>query len=172
MPPRPESPCCPANPEGLQLLRDSLSCCHTCPGQSSQVFVVFGASGDLARKKIYPTLWALFRDKLIPNNTHVVGYARSKLSMAQLREKCSETVKAKDGEEELEEEFWAANSYVAGMYDVKEDFDDLVKHMQGKEKGCANRLFYLALPPSVFKPVTSMIKVSISNRNILMAWYV
>ena len=30
-------------------------------------FVVMGASGDLARKKIYPTLWALFRDKLIPD---------------------------------------------------------------------------------------------------------
>ena len=36
------------------------------PKEESNVFVVFGASGDLAKKKIYPTLWALFRDKLLP----------------------------------------------------------------------------------------------------------
>ena len=34
--------------------------------EAGHTFVVMGASGDLARKKIYPTLWALFRDKLIP----------------------------------------------------------------------------------------------------------
>jgi glucose-6-phosphate 1-dehydrogenase len=31
--------------------------------------VVLGASGDLAKKKIYPVLWALFRDNLLPSNT-------------------------------------------------------------------------------------------------------
>ena len=35
-------------------------------GTASHVFVVFGASGDLAKKKIYPTLWALYRDSLMP----------------------------------------------------------------------------------------------------------
>ena len=34
--------------------------------EAGHTFVVMGASGDLARKKIYPTLWALFRDNLIP----------------------------------------------------------------------------------------------------------
>ena len=34
--------------------------------EAGHTFVVMGASGDLARKKIYPTLWALFRDSLIP----------------------------------------------------------------------------------------------------------
>ena len=158
---KPELGCCEANSEGLQLLRDSLSGCQDCnsPGQASHVFVVFGASGDLARKKIYPTLWALFRDKLLPENTQVFGYARSKLTMSQLRDKCAETVKAKEGEKELLEEFWAINSYVAGSYDNEEDFHHLVNQMAEKEKDCANRLFYLALPPSVFKPITSMIKV-------------
>ena len=36
------------------------------PSDATHVFVVFGASGDLAKKKIYPTLWALFRDGLMP----------------------------------------------------------------------------------------------------------
>lgn len=57
------------NAEGLKLLRDSLKKVQLSspPSKdSSHVFVVFGASGDLAKKKIYPTLWALYRDGLMP----------------------------------------------------------------------------------------------------------
>ena len=73
------------------------------------------------------------------------------MTVSQLKEKCAGTVKAKEGEEDLLEKFWATNHYVAGSYDTQE--------MAAVEKGQANRLFYLALPPSVFKPVTSMLKV-------------
>ena len=57
------------NAEGLKLLRDSLKKVQLIspPSKdSSHVLVVFGASGDLAKKKIYPTLWALYRDGLMP----------------------------------------------------------------------------------------------------------
>merc|ERR1719239_1010513 len=67
-------------------------------------------------------------------------------------------VKAKEGEEEMLEAFWKSNYYVAGSYDTKRDFELLSQEMTAVEKGANNRLFYLALPPSVFKPVTSMIK--------------
>ena len=56
--------------------------------KAAHIFVVFGASGDLAKKKIYPTLWALFKEKLLPADTQIVGYARSKLTVDQIREKC------------------------------------------------------------------------------------
>ena len=49
--------------------------------QVAHVFVVLGASGDLSKKKIYPTLWRLYRDDLIPPSTLVVGYARSDVSV-------------------------------------------------------------------------------------------
>ena len=65
------------NPEGLKLLRESLKKVELCSSSStegSHVFVVFGASGDLARKKIYPTLWALYRDSLMPQ-VGVLGIA-------------------------------------------------------------------------------------------------
>ena len=96
-------------------------------------------------------------------DTQIFGYARSQLSVSQLREKCSGTVKAKEGEEELLEKFWAANQYVAGSYDKQEDFEHFNEEMVAVEKSVANRLFYLALPPSVFKPVTSMLKVRRSS---------
>merc|ERR1711962_1441466 len=90
------------NQEGLRLLRESLKRVQIKNEnkESSNVFVVFGASGDLAKKKIYPTLWALFRDSLLPKGTRIFGYARSKMTVAQLRERCAGTVKAKGGEDE------------------------------------------------------------------------
>lgn len=151
------------NPEGLRLLRESLKKVQVSanvPKDSSYTFVVFGASGDLAFKKIYPTLWALFRDNLLPKDTSIVGYARSQLSVAKIRDKCVNTVKAKDGEEEALETFWSQNHYVAGSYDQKRDFELLNQEMSRHEKGHANRIFYLALPPSVFKTVSSGVKES------------
>ena len=51
--------------------------------KSNYIFTVLGASGDLAKKKIYPTLWALYRDKLVPDRTYFLGYARSSLDIAK-----------------------------------------------------------------------------------------
>ena len=96
------------------------------------------------------------------------------MTVSQLREKCVGTVKAKEGEEDLLEQFWTTNHYVAGSYDTQRDFELLNQEMAAVEKGQANRLFYLALPPSVFKPVSSMLKVKIilgsfrNHRKILM----
>lgn len=154
------------NPEGLELLRKSLKSVReeshdTSADASSHIFVVFGASGDLAKKKIYPTLWALFKEKLLPPQTRIVGYARSKLTVEDIRGKCKPWVKVKPGEEHLEEEFWQNNSYVAGSYDTKRDFEILNQEMTNLEQKISkvcNRLFYLALPPSVFDTVTTMIK--------------
>lgn len=59
------------------------------------------------------------------------------------------------------EAFWAANYYVAGAYDVRRDFELLDQEMVKHERGPAsNRVFYLALPPSVFEVVTANIRNS------------
>ena len=69
-------------------------------------------------------------------------------------------LQVKDDEADKVEKFWAINSYVAGSYTEKSAFEKLNSEMckleTGKEAG--NRLFYLALPPSVFATVTSNIK--------------
>ncbi|XP_031552278.1 glucose-6-phosphate 1-dehydrogenase-like [Actinia tenebrosa] len=123
------------------------------------LIVVFGASGDLAKKKIYPTLWYLYRDNLLPKATFVVGYARSALTVAQLRAKTEPFMNIKDEEKAKAEEFFKICSYVKGSYNEKSAYLALnteldkigVKNMQ-------NRLFYLALPPSVFVDATQNIK--------------
>lgn len=64
-------------------------------------------------------------------------------------------MKVKSNEEKKYEEFWKLNHYVAGTYDKREDFELLNREMQKYEQGqIAHRLFYLALPPSVFESVT------------------
>nr|AAX45785.1 glucose-6-phosphate dehydrogenase isoform B [Ips typographus] len=128
-------------------------------GQYPHIFVTLGASGDLARKKIYPTLWWLYRDNLIPSNTHFIGYARSNTTIQDIKSKCEPYMKVKKGEEKLYEEFWKLNYYISGKYDVRSDFEKLNQEISQYEKGpIANRLFYLALPPSVFEDVTVLIK--------------
>lgn len=128
------------------------------------VFVVFGASGDLAKKKVYPTLWALFRDDLLPKGTVIIGYARSERTVEQLREDVSKYVKIdyKSSQKELWEKFWSLNSYLKGSYDKSEDFESLNQHiikLHNEEKDpIINRLFYLALPPVVYASVSKLIR--------------
>ncbi|XP_037069803.1 glucose-6-phosphate 1-dehydrogenase-like isoform X2 [Pollicipes pollicipes] len=143
----------------LAIFRESLAGEKEFGRTVPHVFVILGASGDLAKKKIYPTIWWLYRDKLLPENTSVIGYARSKLSVQDVRDKCHQYMKVRPEDEERYESFWKVNKYVAGGYDDPAAFATLDKAIGALETGSvANRLFYLALPPSVFAPVTTNIK--------------
>ncbi|XP_054163645.1 glucose-6-phosphate 1-dehydrogenase-like isoform X2 [Oppia nitens] len=125
------------------------------------VFFVFGASGDLAKKKIYPTLWALFRDRLIPRRTVIIGYARTKLTVEDLKTNISKYIQIKDENENQKfERFLNQNHYINGNYDKTQDFCRLNDFAEQFETtfATANRLFYLALPPNVFAPVTKLIR--------------
>lgn len=113
----------------------------------------------MAKKKIYPTLWWLFRDNLLPSGTIFFGYARTHLTIPELRSRCDKYMQVRDGEEGRYEEFWRLNYYVAGGYDSRRDFELLNQEIaKFEDVPHANRLFYLALPPSVFEPVTRLIK--------------
>ncbi len=65
---------------------------HEIP-DAKYTFVVFGASGDLAKKKIYPTLWALYKENLLPPDTSFIGYARSNLTVDDIKSKCAQYLK-------------------------------------------------------------------------------
>ncbi|KAH1180715.1 glucose-6-phosphate 1-dehydrogenase isoform X1 [Mauremys mutica] len=125
----------------------------------THIFIIMGASGDLAKKKIYPTIWWLFRDGLLPDDTYVVGYARSQLTVADIRKQSQPHFKVEPDEQKKLEEFFARNSYVSGTYDHSTSFRQLNAHLDALHNGDkANRLFYLALPPSVYEHVTRNIK--------------
>lgn len=89
-----------------------------------------------------------------------IGYARSNLSVEDLRQNILQYVKLNTTDEiEMFEVFMRQNFYVQGSYDKPNDFVNLekeVRMIEGETK-TANRLFYLALPPTVFETVTKLI---------------
>lgn len=123
------------------------------------IFVLFGASGDLSTKKIYPNLWWLYRYHLLPPQLIIIGYGRSKLTVNHLKEKCAKYMRITEDERGILEEFWKVNYYVAGTYDEKSDFEKLNLQISSHENGVfAHRIFYLALPPLLYELVTVNIK--------------
>ncbi|XP_050361802.1 glucose-6-phosphate 1-dehydrogenase [Nymphalis io] len=136
--------------------------------QYPHTFVLLGASGDLAKKKIYPTIWYLYRDNLLPKNTKFIGYARTKQTLEDVKEKSKKYIKVRPGDESKLKEFWEANDYVSGSYDKRVDYEFLNQHISKSEKGpLANRIFYLAVPPTVFQDVT----VNIRNACVAIKGY-
>nr|XP_060511797.1 glucose-6-phosphate 1-dehydrogenase [Panthera onca] len=140
------------------ILREELYQGNAFHRSDTHIFIIMGASGDLAKKKIYPTVWWLFRDGLLPEDTFIVGYARSRLTVADIRKQSEPFFKATPEEKAKLEEFFARNSYVAGQYDDVASYRRLNSHVNGLHQGPqTNRLFYLALPPTVYEAVTKNI---------------
>eukprot|EP00808_Paulinella_micropora_P021463 g58255.t1 len=127
--------------------------------------VVIGASGDLAKKKTYPALYALSLDKSIPQHTIIWGYARSDMSDQALRDQLRPYLEQhcthKDHSAERLNSFLKLCVYRKGEYGSKENMAELVKDIEKTEKAtgkAANRMFYFAIPPFVFVDVAAAIK--------------
>ncbi|CAI0457276.1 unnamed protein product [Linum tenue] len=142
--------------------------------------VVLGASGDLAKKKTFPALFNLYRQGFLQSNeVHIFGYARTKISDDDLRNRirsiCSYLEKGSAKSEEVSE-FLQLIKYVSGSYDTEGGFRMLDKEISLHEEfrnsteGSSRRLFYLALPPSVYPVVCRMIKLCCMNKSHLGGW--
>jgi len=124
--------------------------------------VVVGASGDLARKKVFPALFALYCQGFLPPKFRVFGFARSAFSHEEFRARimANLTCRYVPGEScaERMDEFLAKCFYVAGQYGSSDSFLDLYQLMQDVEVGGeSNRIFYMAIPPSIFLDVARAI---------------
>jgi len=122
--------------------------------------VVIGASGDLAKKKTYPALFALFDNNLLPKHAKIIGYARSDLPDSEFKKSIGAKLKA---DEAKKKQFLDMCSYVSGKYDSIEDFkklDDVLVKIESVYPAGANRMFYFAIPPSVFAATGNGIRAS------------
>lgn len=114
--------------------------------------VVVGASGDLAKKKTYPSLLDLYSHGYLPEHMVVVGYARSAKTDEDLRAQLRPYLK---GDPAKVERFLAKCVYRAGGYDDRDAFaamhaDLLQYEAEQGASSVSNRLFYFAIPPNVF----------------------
>lgn len=122
------------------------------------VIVVFGANGDLSRRKLLPALFHLHLEGLMPERYRVVGNARSKLSDDQFRDLAYEAVK-EFGRCNVTDEEWAGFSsrlsFVSHEFTPHdpEPVKQAVARAEAEIGGEPRRLFYLAVPPGVFEPI-------------------
>lgn len=120
--------------------------------------VVIGASGDLALRKIFPALFSLYCQDLLPQEFHVVGFARSQMSNEEFRERLMRhlTCRYAPGEKcaEKMDAFLGRCTYVSGQYDASSAFCQLHQELQHLDPSRSeNRLFYMAIPPFLFLDV-------------------
>jgi glucose-6-phosphate 1-dehydrogenase len=128
------------------------------------VLTIFGASGDLTKRKLIPALYNLALERRLPERLAVVGYARSEMSHEEFRQKMREAVSefSRTGlkDESVWQEFAANLYYVAGGYDGLEGYQKLKDFIDGFDRGSRVkpvRVFYLATPPDLYGPVIQQI---------------
>ena len=117
--------------------------------------VIFGGTGDLARRKLLPALFQLGCKDRLPENLRIVGFARKQLSDDGFRDLMGESVR-EFGSLAPRTDEWATFAknifYVPGDLDSPEDYAKLKSRLESLEEGRepANRLFYLSVAPRFF----------------------
>ncbi|KAK3809097.1 MAG: glucose-6-phosphate-1-dehydrogenase-like protein [Linnemannia elongata] len=131
-------------------------------GRPVFTIIVLGASGDLAKKKTFPALFGLFLHGHIAPTTRIVGYARTKMDRPDFLKRISQHIKntTTPKVKTMLDQFLDQCTYVSGVYDQDSGFQALEQELQRVEKETKthDRLFYMALPPSVFIPVANGLK--------------
>lgn len=126
---------------------------------NSAILVVFGMTGDLVSKKIIPALWHLFGQNRLSKRLSVIGFSRRHLSNEQFKELVWEAVKKRGGEKADKEKFlsfFKTFSYLSGNFEDEAAFTSLASRIAETEMSwgiCANKLFYLAVPPSHYETI-------------------
>ncbi len=120
------------------------------PRDPSDALVFFGMSGDLARKKIFPALYAMVKkgDLEVP----VIGVASSQWTVDDLRTRARDSITEYGGgvdDEDAFEELTGLMRYVDGNYNDQSTFTELQQNL----RDCSRPAHYLAIPPSMFETV-------------------
>ncbi len=116
----------------------------------SDALVLFGATGDLAKKKIFPAVYEMTR--IDHDHVPVIGFASSEWDDDRLRQHAREAIEAKgDVDDAVWDDVCKRTSYVQGDYRDPESFAALADKLE--ELGAERPLFYLAIPPELFDDV-------------------
>ena len=120
------------------------------------VMVIFGASGDLTKRKLMPALYSLFKDNRLPKEFSILGVGRTVYSDSQFRSYILDEIK-KFIKEEDQNETWI-DAFISHLYylsidpAIESEYGLLSCRLEelGGEERPDNVLFYLATPPSLY----------------------
>jgi glucose-6-phosphate 1-dehydrogenase len=120
------------------------------------VLTIFGASGDLAKLKLFPALYSLAEQKRLPKEYYIVGYARTKMSNQDFHKIFTDSIKKahKNPDPKIIKSILKHITYFAGQYSRKSDFIEYRNYLK-KLKGpkIMMKLAYFSVPPTVFKDI-------------------
>ncbi|MCH7759186.1 glucose-6-phosphate dehydrogenase, partial [Patescibacteria group bacterium] len=120
------------------------------------VFIIFGATGDLVFKKLAPALFHLFEHGRLPGLFSVIGFSRQNLSNQDFRRQLKKAILKHLGLKKNRrlDDFLNYFSYQSGHFEKRQDYQKLAQRLgqiDGQWKVCANKLFYLAVPPQYYE---------------------
>lgn len=137
----------------------------TAPSAPAAVYFIFGATGDLARRKLFPALYSLFREGKLGERFAVIGVARRAKTLEQFREDVHASIvefcRYKPGADENWGAFAEHFTYHSLDIGNVDGFRQLKAHTEGLEQRFqipGNRLFYLALAPELFGSVSRSLR--------------
>ena len=121
------------------------------------IVVIFGASGDLTKRKLVPALYRLVQERLLPAEFAIVGLSRTEMRDGEFREKMKEAVEQYSEAKQVEAEVW--NSFAQGLHYLAADIGnpddykklaDLLDRIDRERSTSGNRLFYLSVAPRFY----------------------
>src|SRR3989449_24691 len=129
--------------------------------------IIFGASGDLTRRKLMPALWSLYAGRVLPEPFAIIATARTGMADDEFRVRTraaiGEFARIQPPSEAVWERFAGALSYVAGDpadASLYPRLERALKEAEATRSGPANRLFYCATPPSLYDDITASLGAS------------
>jgi glucose-6-phosphate 1-dehydrogenase len=121
--------------------------------------VIFGASGDLTKRKLIPALYNLACNKLIPKKFFIIGAGRTELSDEEFRKMLAVTTNVKSMTK-TDKRVW--EKFARGLYYCRLDYDDMGDYkallqrlytLERKNDLKRNRIFYIATPPDIYETI-------------------
>ena len=118
--------------------------------------VIFGATGDLAQRKLLPALYNLAHEGGLPERFHLIGVARREKAHEDYREECAQAIRRfsrRTPDEDVLKRLLEDVKYVAGEFDDESVYGALEQTLDGFEEhagGPLNRAFYLSTAPAFF----------------------
>jgi len=130
--------------------------------KDNSMFVIFGVTGDLAKRKIIPALYNLMKKDALPKRFCVVGVGRRAMSEKDFDLLLDESARDFIGTVGSEwQTFKKLFNYYSIVFDQAKSFEKLSEYLEKLDRkvGCGgNRIFYLAMPPDMFGPIANNMK--------------